>query len=160
MEKVPEDHACIAGQEDERHVAVVGSGSALDQDGRCIAAEGLGEKRAAEPPQQDEERPFFQMAVFRKAEPDPCKIGKAVAHAHPQKHPEKAVAFADAAGMADEVENAVIHEHVQDAGKKADEGRHVFFLFQKKRRINEQKNGVEQHIGGQEFPLCDDFGHG
>lgn len=159
MEKIPDDDACITGKKDERHVAVVGSGGALYQDGSCIAAEGLRKHRAAEPPQQDEESPFFQMAVFGKTEPYPCKIGEAVAHAHPQEPPKKAVSFADTAGMTDKVKDTVIYQHIKYTGEKSDECCHIIFLFQKKRRVDEQKNGVKQHISGKKFTLCDDFRH-
>ena len=78
----------------------------------------MGQQRAADPPGENQHRPFRQMLIPVQAEPDPRKIGEAIAHRHPQQHLEKAVALGDAPAVAEQVENAVVHCHVHKPTRK------------------------------------------
>ena len=106
---------------------MVGARGALDHDQHGVQHKGLRQQRAAEPPAQDQQRPFRQVLVFRQAQPDSGKVGEPIAHGHPQKHPKKTVPGRDAAGMAYQVKNAIVHQHVYNAHAQPDQHRHVFF---------------------------------
>ena len=61
---------------------------ALDNDGHLTEPDQLRQHRAAEPPAEDEQRPLDEIFILIQRQPNPRKIGKAVAHAHPEQRPK------------------------------------------------------------------------
>ena len=111
---------------------MVGARGALDHDRHGVQHKGLRQQRAAEPSAQDQQRPFRQVLVFRQAQPDPIKVGEPIAHGHPQKHSEKTVLVRDAAGMAYQVKNAIVHQHVYNAHAQTSIVMYFFLIEQQK----------------------------
>lgn len=140
---------------------MIGARGSLDDDGRGIArGKGDREQRTAEPPAEDEQRPFGKIFVFGNPEPDPGEIGKSVAHRHPEQYPEQAVTVENFSGVAEQVKNSVIDKHVDDAERQPDNYGHVFFPPEKQGGEQQQERGVQPDIKGIELPARDHFGHG
>ena len=55
LRQIVDNDAEIAHEQDDGHVSVVASGGALNDDGRGVPGEGLGNQRRAEPPGENEQ---------------------------------------------------------------------------------------------------------
>ena len=154
-------HDCtqITHKQNRRHVAVISPGCALDHDGHGVRRKGLRQQRAAEPPAQDQQRPFQQVLILGNPEPDPGKIREAIAHGHPQQHPEEAVPLGNGAGVAQQVENAVVHQHIHKPHHKAHQNGHALFLPQQQGQEHAQKGNVQPDVKGRELAACDNLLH-
>ena len=129
LPEVIHDQGKIADEKNQRHITVILTRGTLNDDRRHIGGgKRPREQRADKPPQKNQERPCKEVLVFREPEPNPCEIRKAVAHGHPQKHPEQAIPLRNAAGMADQMKDAEIHDHIKDPCEKTDKDGHIFLF--------------------------------
>lgn len=120
----------------------------------------VGEQGTAEPPAENEQRPLEKIFVLGDPQPYPDKICKAVTHRHPEQDPEQAVAVENFPRMADEMKDAVIDDHIDDAENKPDQYGHVFLFEQQQRGKQHEKGGVQPYVQGIELPARNNFGHG
>ena len=65
----------------------------------------------------------------------------------------------DSARVADEVENAVIDQHVHHAHHKPDQHRHILLFHQQQRQKHAEKRDVQPYIQRRELPPRDNIGH-
>ena len=159
LRQVVDDDAEIPHEQDDGHVSVVAAGGALNDDGRGVPGEGLRDQRRAEPPRENEQRPLEKVLVLGKPQPDPGEIREAIAHGHPQQHPKEAVALGDGAGVQEEVEDAVIHQHVDYAHHQANKDGHIFLFPEQHQGEHDEERRVQPYIQRRELPPRDDLGH-
>ena len=61
--------------------------------------------------------------------------------------------------MANQVEDAVVDDHVKEPREKADENRHVSLFPQKQSRENDEERDIKHNIKRRKGSPGDDFGH-
>ncbi len=150
------DRRAIPRNENERHISVIRARRALNFYGRQPRAKRRRHHRRRDPPYHDEERPLEQMLILGNPKPNPGKICNAVAHAHPEKHPEQISAF-DGARAEQKMKNAVIDNHIQHAARQSKQHGKIFFAKDQKSAKKEQKHRIEINIERIKHPLRDDF---
>lgn len=101
-------------------------GSPGNGDGAETAAEILAQKSGGEPAGDDEHRPLHRPFIPVQPQPDPGKIGEAIAHAQPQQEPEGIRALYGA-GVEQQVKAAVIHQKIKQAAAQTKKKGQVFF---------------------------------
>ena len=158
LREVPHDQGEVSRKQQDRHISVVSAGRPLDDDG-FAPTEGRRDHGRAQPPKQDERRPLGQPFVLRDPKPDPDEVGKAVAHRHPEQHPEQAGVFRDAARVEYEVEQAVIDGEVHQPEKQPHQHGHVFLFPKQQPRQHEQECDVQPDVQRVKLPPRDDLFH-
>ena len=86
------------------------------------------------------------MLVLGKPQPDPGEIREAIAHGHPQQYPKEAVPLGDGAGVEEEMEDTVIHQHVDHAHHQAHEDGHVLFLPEQHQGKHDEERRVQPYV--------------
>ena len=135
------------------------AGRPFNRDKRFAVRKRSRYQRTAEPPAENQKRPFKQVFILGNPKPNPNEIGEAVAHRHPKKHPKKAVSLRYRARMADKMKNAVIHQHIKKSRKQADEKSHILLFEKQNCAKHNQESDIKPNIQRRKSAPCNEFCH-